>query len=31
MHFEGVRDDVRNQSVIYAFTEINNFLKTLQN
>ena len=31
MHFEGQRDDVRNQSVIYAFTEINNFLKTLQN
>ena len=30
MHFEGQRDDVRHQSVIYAFTEINNFLKTLQ-
>ena len=25
------RDDVRNQSILYAFTEINNFLKTLQN
>lgn len=31
MHFEGERDDVRNQSILYAFTEINNFLKTLQN
>lgn len=31
MHFKGERDDVRNQSVLYAFTEINKFLKTLQN